>query len=180
MRDNHRPEPRNRRSIRLKGYDYAQEGAYFVTVCTRQQQCLFGSIRDGRMRLNDAGRAVRDCWNDLPRHYPHVKMDAMVVMPNHVHGIVVLLDAVGAGLKPAPTTRQGKRHALPEIVRGFKTFASRRVNQLRGTPGIPIWQRNYYEHVVRDDEDLDRIRTYIANNPARWDEDEDNPVNVYP
>mgnify|MGYP000913469741 FL=1 len=161
------PKKHHRRSIRLKGYDYSQSGACFVTICTQNRVCLFGDIVDGEMRLNDAGKIVHGVWNDLPNHYPGMELDAFVVMPNHVHGIIVI---VGAGLKLAPTKR-----GLPEIIRGFKTFSSRRINELRGTPGIPVWQRNYYEHIVRNDESLYRIREYIINNPMQWEQDRENP-----
>jgi REP element-mobilizing transposase RayT len=176
------PQRHHRQSIRLKGYDYAQSGAYYVTVVVQNRDCLFGEIADGQMRLNAFGEIVQTCWNDLPNHYPHVELDAFVVMPNHVHGVIVINDTVGASLKLAPTTdiaptdiatmdaapANMKRHGLPEIVRGFKTFSARRINELRGTPGVPVWQRNYYERVVRDGHALNRIRQYIVNNPKRW------------
>jgi putative transposase len=102
-------------------------------------------------------------------------------MPNHFHGIIIITEGnmVGAGLKPAPTLEQhGKRHGLSEIVRAFKTFSARRINALRDNPGCPVWQRNYYEHVVRNDNDLANIRQYIAHNPLKWDLDENNPANA--
>jgi REP element-mobilizing transposase RayT len=109
--------------MRLPHYDYATPGAYFVTVCVQERAYLFGEIIDGEMRLNGFGGIVQACWEELPRHYRHIEMDAFVVMPNHVHGIIVLTD-VGAGLKPAPTAC-GAKHGLPEIVRAFKTLRSR-------------------------------------------------------
>ncbi len=169
---------RNRRSIRLSGFDYSQDGAYFVTVCTQNRDCVFGELEDGNMVLNSYGQIVSNIWRDLPDHYFHVRSDQFVVMPNHIHGIMILnrnhvvgID-VGAGLKPAPTA---KIHALPEIIRGFKTFSSRRINELRGTPGTGLWQRNYYEHIIRDDDELNRIRQYIIDNPINWDTDRNNP-----
>ena len=158
-------------SIRLKGYDYTQPGAYFVTICTHQRRCLFGDVVGGEMRLNELGDFVWATWHDLPNHVPHVQLDAFVVMPNHVHGIIIIRD-VGAGSEPAPTT---KRHGLPEIVRQFKTFSARRINRRRGTPGQPVWQRNYYEHIIRHEESLNRIRDYILTNPLRWNLDRENP-----
>jgi len=183
-----------RRSIRLRGYDYAQAGAYFVTVVTRERTCSFGEIVDGEMMLNEFGRIVQTVWVELPEHYSSVECDACVIMPNHVHGIIVLADdrgggvndvgaglkpargvvadlnSVRAGLKPAPT-----RIALPEIVRAFKTFSARGINELRETPRTMVWQRNYYEHVVRGENELNRIREYIANNPLQWKIDRENP-----
>lgn len=163
-------EVHHRRSIRLRGYDYARPGAYFVTVCTHAKGHLFGDVEEGQMKPNAFAETVRLSWTDLPRHYPNIRLDSFVVMPNHVHGII---EMVGAGLygrvcKPAPT------HALSEIVRGFKTFSARSINGMRGTPGRPVWQRNYYEHIIRDAKELAVIREYIATNPVRWDTDPEN------
>lgn len=149
---------RERRSIRLKGYDYSRAGAYFVTICSQNRECLFGEIADGEMVLNGVGRVVKAVWCDLP---------------NHFHGIIVLSDNVGAGFKPAPTNK--KRHGLPEIIRGFKTFSSRRINEMRRTPGVKLWQRNYYERIIRDENEWNRIREYVVGNPVRWDMDRENP-----
>jgi REP-associated tyrosine transposase len=167
---------RRRRSIRLRGYDYSQLGMYFITVCTRGRAPLLGDVTDGKMRLNDAGEMVLAVWQELPAHYLGLEMDACVVMPNHFHGIIVLPGAeidsglVGAGFKPAPANRR----ALPEIIRGFKAFSARRINELHKTSG-PIWQRSYYEHIIRHGESLDRIRRYIFENPAHWEFDPENP-----
>jgi putative transposase len=159
------------RPIRLKGYDYAQAGAYFVTICAHDRACLFGDLVDAEVVLRPAGRVVQNAWDELTKHYPHVGLDAFVVMPNHVHGIIMLSsDPVEAGLKPAATVR----HALPEVVRAFKTFSSRRINELRHTPGVPVWQRNYYEHVIRSESDLERTREYIAANHLKWALDREN------
>lgn len=165
------PEIYHRRSVRLKGYDYSQAGAYFVTICTQNRRCMFGDIADGQMALNDAGWMVQAVWDELPNHYADVELDSFIVMPNHVHGIVVLRDMVGAGFKPAPT----KRHGLPEIIRGFKTFSSRYINGMRNTPGTKLWQRNYYEHIIRNETELNQIREYIVNNPLQWELDRENP-----
>jgi len=168
-----------RHSIRLKDYDYSQAGAYFVTICTKEQECRFGQIIDQSMQLSSFGHIVKACWGDLPRHYPHVELDIFVIMPNHIHGIIVLAgqQIVGAGFKPAPTV-VNKRHGLTEVIRAFKTFSSRQINKLRGTPGTPIWQRNYYEHVIRNEDDLAEIREYIMNNLMKWELDKDNPKNI--
>ena len=191
------PSVHDRRSIRLAGYDYSLDGYYFVTVCVEGRDCIFGSVRDGEMELNEAGRLVLAAWEDLPAHYAHVGLDAFVVMPNHIHGIIVLrtiptvgagfkpaptdgaadgAGIVGAGLKPAPTTTPTKRHGLPEIVRALKTFSARRINEMRGTPGAKVWQRNYYEHIIRNDRAWHQIRYYIAQNPVEWQNDRENPV----
>ena len=168
------PERRHRRSIRLKGYDYSQPGAYFITICTQDRACLFGDVMGGEMRLNEYGHIVWRCLEEIPLHFPHAELDAFVVMPNHVHGIVIL--TVQNGVfgkmeqfgKPVPGS-------IPTIVRSFKSATTRHINALRGTPGAPVWQRNYYEHIIRNEESLNRIREYIVTNPMRWALDRENP-----
>ena len=155
--------PRRRNSLRLPHHDYASPGAYFVTVCTHGGRFLFGSVREETMRANALGSAVQACWHDLPEHYPQITLDAFVVMPNHVHGIFIL----------APES--AGQYGLTEIARAFKTFSARRVNEIRHTPGQPIWQRGYHEHIIRDEASLADIREYIATNPARWAFDRENP-----
>ena len=161
----------------MKDYDYSHPGGYFVTVCTRNRECLLGEIAENSIHPSMCGEIVRSCWGHLPRHYPHVVLDAFVLMPNHVHGIIVLTDPdfVGAGLKPAPTLA-GRRCSVPETVRAFKAFSSRRINEWRGTPGKSAWQRGYYEHIVRNEEDLNEIRKYITENPLSWELDRENPA----
>jgi REP element-mobilizing transposase RayT len=176
------PDHHQRRSIRLKGYDYRQPGAYFVTVCAWERLMLFGEVVDGDMKANALGDIVYETWLALPEHYSHVALDSFVVMPNHIHAILMLSnEPVGARLKPAPTTLPAtnvpERHGLPEIVRAFKTFSARRINGLRDTPGVPVWQRNYHEHVIRDELEQDEIRSYISTNPARWLSDNENVAN---
>ena len=131
------------------------------------------------MALNKYGKNVRFTWDDLPNHVRNIEPDEFIVMPNHIHGIIniVSLDAndVGAGSEPAPTI---KHYALPEIVRQLKTFSAMRINELRHTAGVPVWQRNYYEHVIRGENELTRIREYIAGNPLEWDSDEYNPIHT--
>jgi len=171
------PEKHHRRSIRLKDYDYSQAGAYFLTICTYNRECTLGDVVDGVIVLNDFGKIVESVWSDLPKHYSDVRLDAFIIMPNHVHSIIFIVGAnVRAGFKPAPTTN--KRHPLSELVRGFKTFSSRCVNEIRGLSGTPVWQRNYYEHIIRNEKDLNEIREYIVNNPTKWEMDEENPRNI--
>lgn len=166
---------RRRKNLRLQGFDYTQLGAYFITICTRNRECFLGEVENDKMRLSDAGLLAKAVWVELPRHYPHIQLDAHIIMPNHIHGIVWLTR--GAGLKPAPTNGDSDRarHGLPEIVRAFKTFSARHINAFQGSVGSPVWQRNYYEHVIRNDESLNRIRQYITDNPSRWHEDPENP-----
>lgn len=171
----------NRRSIRLRNYDYTQSGAYFITICTQDRIHLFGEITGGEMSLNEFGEIVRNEWLRTPKLRPNVEMDAFVVMPNHFHGIIILHRR--GTLQRAPTTentpieRFGKptSNSIPTIVRLFKSATTARINQVRQTPGIPVWQRNYYEHVVRNESELDNIRQYIVDNPLKWDCDRENP-----
>ncbi len=184
------PAAAERRLTRLREHDYAAPGAYFVTVCTLHKEPILGEIQGESLRLSPAGLIVNEAWHDLPRHYAHVQLDAFVVMPNHVHGIIFieepsLTDSVGAGLRPAPTHHDrpapskgvsSRRHGLSEIVRAFKSFSARRINALHGTLGARVWQRGFYDHVIRNEDDLARIREYIAMNPLRWSLDEENPA----
>ena len=130
-----------------------------------------GQIRDGVAVLNEIGRLVEKVWLGLTDHYGHASLDQFIVMPNHLHGIIVLENFHRVGLKPTPT----RRHGLPEIVRGFKTFSSRRINALKETPGISFWQRNYYERVIRDEKEFTRARDYIVDNPKKWELDKYTP-----
>jgi len=179
---------RQRRSIRLQGYDYSQSGVYYVTVCTRERQCLFGAVMDGQMQLNAAGQILQSVWESLPQFYEGVESDAFVVMPNHVHGIIIIRAAVGAihesPLRSASSTPSRildrRRMLLSKIIGRFKMVSAKQINVQRDTPGVPVWQRNYYEHVIRDEETLRRIRQYIADNPAQWEFDRENPAALAP
>jgi len=191
------PTRHHRRSTRLPAYDYGQAGAYFVTICTQNRECAFGEVVDGEIVLNEPGRMVETVWRELPQHYPGVEVDTLVVMPNHVHGIIMLVRAGpracpdnpgrswGVSGQPqgvAPTGATGAM-SLPDVVHRFKSLTTARyrrgVLQDRWLP-FPgrLWQRNYYEHVIRNEEELDAIRQYIADNPLRWAEDRENPHNV--
>lgn len=175
----YKPEIHHRRSIRLQGYDYAQAGAYFVTICTLDRECLFGRVVDGQMRLSEAGEVVAGEWINTADVRDEVALDEWVVMPNHFHGILVIADgrgaAVGRGMaRRAPMAERFGRPvsgSVPTIIRSCKSAVTRRVNELRQTPGAGLWQRNYWEHVIRDEAECDRIRAYIRDNPARWEGD---------
>ena len=174
------PQKHHRRSTRLQGYDYSRVWAYFVTLCTQDRQCLFGEVVDGDMRLNDWGQIVADTWEWLATQYAHVELDGWIVMPNNVHGIIVIHnDGCRGGSRTAPT-RPATRKPLGRLIGAFKTVSTQRINELRGSPGMPVWQRNYYEHIIRSEESLSRIRQYILNNPARWAFDRENRLTVAP
>ena len=132
------PEIHNRRSIRLKGYDYSQAGAYFMTICTQNRECLFGDIVNGEMRLNEAGKFIVDSWKWLAEQYDHVSLDAFVVMPNHLHGIIVITDDCRGGSRTAPTV---ERKPICRLIGAFKTVSTKRINESRHTPGTKLWQQ---------------------------------------
>ena len=163
------PTIHHRRSIRLQGYDYSQAGMYFVTLCTRNRECLFGEIVDETMRLNPVGQIVTDSWTWLAQRYEHVELDEWVVMPNHLHGIVVINDHCKGGSRTAPTTPIGR------LIGAYKTVSTKQANTFRQTPGLLLWQRNYWERIVRDEAELLSIQEYICNNPAQWAQDKLHP-----
>jgi putative transposase len=171
-----------RRTVRLKGYDYSQPGAYFVTVCTAARQPIFGRIIKGRMAVTAAGEIVQVGWDALPRHFADVTVDAFVIMPNHFHGILMILSRDGVGAKAscrsgcfAPTVfgrpRGTAAGSLAAIVQNLKSVTTRRMNALRSIPRVIVWQRGYYEHVIRNDFELAQTREHIVDNPLRWEED---------
>lgn len=181
---------RNRKLNRLPNFDYSSPGAYFVTICVHGREHVLGSVIDGVMHLTPSGKIAASCWQDLPNHYLNCRLDEFVIMPNHVHGIVCINEPVGNGLtgngfKPFPTetpitTTIKKLHGLPEIIRGFKTFSSRRINEIRcrdrfvTDPHVFQWQKSYHDRIIRNEEELNRIRQYITENPANWQHDEEN------
>jgi len=163
----------DRKSNRLQNYDYSQPGYYFVSVCTRERVEWFGVIENGEMKLNEHGNIAAECWYNLPNHYTHIKLDVFTIMPNHIHGIIVIENAsVGEGFKPSPTGN----HGLSEIVRGFKTFSSRRINEIIGRGAHFQWQRSFYDQVIRGEAALEQMREYILNNPKKWELDAENPA----
>ena len=203
---NHKtPDLHHRRSIRLKEYDYAQAGAYFITICTHQRENLFGEIADGVMILNEFGQIAHEEWHKTALIRGEIDLDEFVIMPNHFHGIIWIMDGRGTARRaptttrrapttpPAPATPRAPTSALgessadftptheqfgkpivgsiPTIVRAFKSAVSRRINLSRCTPGNPVWQRNYWEHIVRDEKDLYNAQAYILNNPIQWEND---------
>ena len=181
----------HRRSIRLKGYDYTQPGAYFVTLVTRNRETLFGEIVEGEVRLNRVGMVAQREWERLSNRFPAVQIDAYVIMPNHVHGIIVIMgrgtaeyvtDSDPEILRRAPTTPireqfgQPVPGSIPTIIRSYKSAVTYRANLIRNSGSAQVWQRNYYEHVVRDEAEFNRICQYILNNPLQWDMDRENPL----
>jgi putative transposase len=200
---------RHRRSIRLPHYDYTQPGAYFVTVCTKDREHLFGKIVNGTMLLNRIGDIVQQIWEELPGRFPNIALDLFIVMPNHFHGIIIISNAVndntvgagfprpkhtdpnpgnvptlgagtgGAAIGGAGTAPlQGYKPSLGQMVAFFKYGSAKHINEYRKTPAAAVWQRNYYEHIIRSESKLNQMRQYILDNPAYWNLDENNPANL--
>jgi REP element-mobilizing transposase RayT len=200
----------HRRSIRLKGFDYTRAGAYFVTIVTHDRLSLFGEVVGGDMRFSPFGVVARQQWECLPHRFLHIGLDEFVVMPNHVHGIIMIYDDDGMGTADLPDTRRGtaggftppivrtNRRApttdpgtleqfgkpvpgsIPTIIRSYKSAVAYRLNLIRHTPGADVWQRNYYERIIRDEAEYHRIARYIIENPAQWEtDDESRPQENY-
>ena len=201
------PERHHRRSIRLKGYDYSQAGAYAVTLVSYGRETLFGEVVDGQMVLNAVGKVIAATWQWLAVRYPHVTLDAWVVMPNHLHGIIILAgddcrgEEAGDTISPsrradAPASSPLHHHhpypspqphgtqpgSLNAIIQAYKAESTRRLNRMLGLygSGNHIWQRDYYERIIRNERETDAIRAYIANNPIQWAVDRENPLSENP
>jgi len=190
---------RNRHTTRLPGYDYTQPGGYYVTIVTHGREPVLGAVVDGTVVLATPGVIVQQTWRDLPHHFANVMLDEFVIMPNHVHGIVMITD--GIRIKPdmmdgncrgeasgnditgepthimpdaSPLPHGTQRGSLGAILQNFKSISARRINAMQNTSGQPFWQRNYHEHVIRNETDLQIIRQYIHDNPSKWELDEEN------
>ena len=186
----------NRRSIRFKGYDYTQAGLYFITICCQNRACLFGEIENGKMMLNDAGAIANDCWLNIPNHFPNAILHEYVIMPNHVHGIIELVGAnnhspvselhspktnhhspnipvIGDNRVKNVSPLRSPSKTVGSVVRGFKIGVTKWMRQ--NTDTFYIWQRNYWEHIIRDDISYENISQYIINNPTKWNNDKLNP-----
>ncbi len=197
------PDIHRRRSVRLKDYDYSKAGAYFVTVCVQHRECLFGSVSNGEMLLNDAGRMIKAIWEELPERFKILQLDQFIVMSNHFHGIIILNDCRGescirpdvvnvSGVADGTGTKGDHKdrpygtvdNSLGRIIQAFKSLTTHAyvngVNNL-DWPTFPgrLWQRNYYEHIIRNEDELTRARQYIINNPLKWELDEENPANAF-
>jgi REP element-mobilizing transposase RayT len=160
------PRIHHRRSVRLRGYDYSQPGEYSVTICTQNKEHFFGQVVEREMHRNELGEYVALCWEWLARQYPYVDLDEWIVMPNHLHGILVITDGRG-GSRTSPT----KRKTLGRLVGAFKTVSTDRFNEMRGTPGAQLWQRDFHDHIIRNEDELNKIREYIRTNPLQWGSD---------
>jgi REP element-mobilizing transposase RayT len=195
------PQKHHRGSIRLPNYDYSQPGGYFVTIVTQHRECLFGDVIDGEMKLNKVGEIVRWEWLELPKRFHFIELGMFVVMPNHFHGILIFHENVGATHQSSPPSSDGKVHLLnqPELDRDgsslpngpqpaslgavmsqFKSRVTKRLSKMLSLQGKLIWQRNYYEHIIRNEKDLRNKTEYIEANPMLWSQGEENPANNRP
>jgi REP element-mobilizing transposase RayT len=199
------PEIHHRHSIRLPNYDYSRPGYYFVTMCAHEKECSFGDIKNNNIVLNNVGKMVEKKWYDLPVHFPGIELDRMVIMPNHLHGIIIitdcrrgntnhpliLVDMIGLSPRdgvfpplPIAITKTGpdqgamtaplqRGKTLGQMVAWFKYESTKEINRIvTDNPEMKIWQRNYFDRIIRNDEELNRIRNYIVTNPGTWEKDE--------
>lgn len=187
--DNYKPNIHHRKSIRLQGYDYSKSGLYYITICLDDRKCLFGNIVRGNydeMVLNDAGEIADKCWLEIPKHFPNAVLHEYIIMPNHVHGIIELVkndyagiqnDVVLVGIQNFEPLQENVNkfqkiipHSIGSIVRGYKIGVTK---WFRSNTDIEfVWQRNYYENIIRTEHSYLRISEYIINNPKNWDEDD--------
>ena len=201
-------------SIRLKGYDYSSEGAYFITICVKDRECLFGEIINEKMNLSEIGKIAHNNLLGISQNVENIEIDEFVIMPNHVHVIIVInkndvetdnvvgVINVGVGVihelhlhelhlhelhlhelplqlnKNIPDHIKRRKMLIPKVVGRYKMNVSKQINQIRNMPGVPLWQRNYYEHIIRSEKSLNAIRKYIIENPLKWELDKENPINI--
>jgi len=183
-------------STRLQMWDYSRDGWYFVTICVNDHQCFFGKIEDAKMVLNNVGKLVEKYWLEIPNHFNNVKLDYFVVMPNHLHGIVIINQPTtddNNNVYPKPCvvvethgraslhkTSSGNKtfyrpsKSLSSFVAGFKSITTKRINLITNTPGNPLWQPRFHDHIIKNETELNNIRKYIDENPLRWDIDRNN------
>lgn len=166
------PSRGHRRSIRLPGWDYTLAGAYFVTICTWQKQCVLGHVDDDNVRLSSFGTIVDACLRNIPASFPNMKLDSFIIMPNHVHLIILIgddgQDTKDSHLVDANNPNGCRPQSLGAAIQNFKSVSARRINRIRGNNKTPIWQRNYYERIIRNDIELSEIRKYFQDNSLRW------------
>jgi len=174
---------RERKKMRLRDYDYSEVGGYFITICTFNREYLLGGISNQEIVLNDIGEIAEQWWLKLENKFANIILDDHVIMPNHIHGVIIISggrDNVGA-IHELPLQRdkiERRRMLIPKIIGYFKMNTAKYINQLRDATGHPFWQRNYYEHIIRNENELNRIREYIQNYPLKWDLDRENPSSM--
>lgn len=172
------PAIHHRRSIRLQNYDYGQAGAYFITICTQGRECLLGEVTNSSIELSEYGVIVEQVWQQIPKYFSTVALDAAVIMPNHFHGIIVISDElINSYFSDDITREKVKKPTLSKVVAYFKYQSTKLINTVREMTGVRFWQRNYYEHVIRSEHSLAQLREYIEHNPGQWQFDQLHPGN---
>jgi putative transposase len=178
--ENNPKYPYHRKSTRLAGYDYSQDGVYFITLVTHIRAPIFGMIMGGEIVLSELGKIVKDEWYKTGQIRSEIILDEFVVMPDHLHGILAIENSSN-GARPCVITTESnspmpprKPQSLGSFIAGFKSSVTKQINLMRCTPGQPVWQRNYYDRVIRNDRELDAIRLYIQANPQNWAENKEN------
>ena len=170
-------EKHYRRSIRLKDYNYASAGSYFITICTKNKECLFGNVINSTVELTSIGRIAHKSWLNINKHFENIELDEFIIMPNHIHGIITINDVGAQYIEPLQNKFQ---YIIPKsigsIIRTYKSAVSRWCNR-NGYKNFK-WQRNYFEHIIRNEKEINEIREYIINNPLKWDLDKENPNNI--
>jgi len=161
------PDKHHRKSIRLKNYNYSNIGAYFITLCAYNRESLFGDVQTGKIILSQFGQIIYNKWNQIPKHFQNVQLDEFIIMPNHLHGIIIIVGAKHSTKDSSKNLHHKQKNASPLRPNGTKP----------GSLSAPFWQRNYYDHVIRNDKELNEIREYIINNPLKWELDKENPKN---
>jgi REP element-mobilizing transposase RayT len=164
----------------LKNYNYSQAGAYFVTICSQGRECLLGEIVDNSISLSQYGEIVEQVWRQIPQHFPFVTPDAAVIMPNHFHGIIVIDQEswpVQQDSHDLAPKQNSKKPTLGQIIAYFKYQSTKLINIMRDLTGVKFWQRSYYEHIIRSEASLARLRSYIEQNPQKWQHDQLHPQN---
>lgn len=166
-----------RKNIRLQDYDYSSAGYYFVTIVSYKRKHIFGEVVDGEMNLSQAGKIVEQTWQDIPKHFPNTNCNVFILMPNHIHGIInIIKDEIVGARHASPLQRINgvKPQSVGTIIGSFKSSVTKKLHQTKTITQAKIWQRNYYEHIIRDEQDYQKIFEYIENNPANWLVDEEN------
>lgn len=183
----------SRKALRLKDYDYSKPGFYFVTICSYMQFSLFGEINNDILGLNENGLIIDCFWNKIPNKFPNIQLDEYVIMPNHIHGIIQIISPVGADMEVRPYHDGPKGcdnptdyvSSIPEIIQWYKSITTKEYEKYihalaPGFPQVKLWQRNYYERIIRDENELNNVRAYIINNPMNWNTDKENTLSSAP
>ena len=172
---------KSRKPTRWNHYAYSQDGMYFVTICTKDREELFGQIKDGKMVLNELGKIAKKCLLEIPNHFQDVFLDEYVIMPNHIHCIIEIIDnPVGNAHVRSANNPDRSKMLLPKIIQGFKAAVTKICNRTERACAFPtIWQKSFYDHIIRDEKSLNKIREYIEINPAMWDRDRNNTENIF-